>query len=64
MATNLKRSISRETPVDDGNGRNLIITINAENNTLEFKPKGRTIKALVSMPIQKVYALIKNAQTL
>jgi hypothetical protein len=47
--------------VEDGNGRNLIITINAETNELEFKPKGRTAKAMVSLPISKVYQLIKNA---
>ena len=61
MATQLLKNICRETNVDDGNGRNLIITINAETNELEFKPKGRTAKAMVSLPISKVYQLIKNA---
>jgi hypothetical protein len=61
MATLLTKNICRETGVEDGNGRNLIITINAETNELEFKPKGRTAKAMVSLPISKVYQLIKNA---
>lgn len=61
MATQLLKSITRETSVDDGNGRNLIITINAETEEMEFKPKGRTAKAKVSLPISKVYQLIKNA---
>lgn len=61
MATLLTKSIIRETSVDDGNGRNLIITINAQTKELEFKPKGRTAKAIVSLPISKVYQLVKNA---
>lgn len=61
MATLLTKNICRETIAEDGNGRKLIITINAETNELEFKPKGRTAKAMVSLPISKVYQLIKNA---
>ena len=61
MATELTKSIVRETKIDDGNGRNLIITLNPVTEAIEFKPKGRTAKAIVSMPIQKVYSLIKNS---
>jgi phosphopantothenate synthetase len=61
MATLLNKSVTREVPVEDGNGRKLIVTINAEDLTIDFKPKGRTSKAIVSLPIQKVYQLVKNA---
>jgi hypothetical protein len=64
MATKLLKNICRETSVDDGNGRLLIVTLNSETNEIEFKPKGRTAKAKVTMPMSKVYQLIKNAQTI
>jgi hypothetical protein len=62
MATKLTKSLTREVDAEDGNGRKLLITINADQQTLEFKPKGRTAKASVSLPISKVYGLVKNAQ--
>lgn len=62
MATKLLKTLSREVDAEDGNGRKLIITINAETQSLDFKPKGRTAKAIVSLPIEKVYGLVKNAQ--
>jgi hypothetical protein len=64
MATELKGKIVRELPVEDGNGRRLIVTINAEDETISFKPKGRTAKAISSMKISKIYQLIKNAEIL
>jgi len=62
MATKLLKNLSRETNSDDGNGRDLIVTLNAELQTIDFKPKGRTAKAIVRLPISKIYQLVKNAQ--
>jgi len=62
MATKLLKNVTRETEADDGNGRNLVVTLNPTSGTIDFKPKGRTAKAIVSLPISKIYQLVKNAQ--
>jgi hypothetical protein len=62
MATKLKTNVTRETDSDDGNGRSIIVTLNCLDQTIQFKPKGRTSKAIVSLPISKIYQLVKNAQ--
>lgn len=62
MATLLNKRISRETAANDGNGRNLIVTLDPDGDKISFKPKGRTAKAIVSLPIETIYRLVKNAQ--
>lgn len=59
MATPLTKNVTRESSSQDEDGRNLLVSIN-EDQTISIRPKGRTSKAEVRLPIKKVYSLIRN----
>jgi len=60
VATPLTKSVTRVSTERDEDGRSLVITLNADDQSIEMKPKGRQSQAIVSLPIKTVYRLIRN----
>lgn len=60
MATSLKKSVTRVSTDRDEDGRELVVTLNADDQSIDIKPKGKKAQAIVSLPIKTVYRLIRN----
>jgi hypothetical protein len=58
--TELTKNLTRVSTATDEDGRKLVITLNAEDQSISIKPKGRTAKAEVSMDIKKLYTIMRN----
>ena len=43
--TELTKNLTRVSTATDEDGRKLVLTLNAENQSISLKPKGRTAKA-------------------
>jgi hypothetical protein len=64
MPTPLSKSVTRLSTATDEDGRQLVITLNADEQKLEIKPNGKRSQATVSLPIKTVYRLIRNTAVL
>ena len=60
MPTELTKNLTRVSSVRDEDGRQLVVTLNADEQSIEIKPKGRFQSSAVSLPIKTVYRLIRN----
>lgn len=64
MPTLLSKSVTRLSTATDEDGRQLVVTLNADEQTLDIKPKGKRSQATVSLPLKTVYRVIRNTAVL